>query len=274
MATLIVPPRYHAIWNGAILIRGEAGLPHASGNHTMTDIPQVIVGVPGAWRDRQEIVDSIADNSGGYLFAGMVLMDKVTQDGFTLEVHDHDPQLVDAIAHSASEPFSDDELQRVAGHTYTLYLVGEEGSVPLARKFIHAAQGLLKAGGIVVNVESAGLAFNARDWDALCAQGDHAALLSAYVMYVRDQGSYYSFGMHNLGYPDVCIEADMPQEDAALLLHALAMHLLDAGSQMPEGATFNPSPAGPTYRLVKETSLSLDAEELFRNPHGLLKMIR
>ena len=240
----------------------------------MSDIPQVIIGVPGHWRDRQEIVDAIADRSGGYLFAGLVLVDKVTQDGFTLEVHEHDPQLASAFANAASEPFTEADLRRLAEHTFTLYLVGEEGSLALARRFMHAARGLLKAGGIAVNVESSSVAHSADDWSTLCDQDDHAALLAAYVTYVRDGARFYSFGMHNLGYPDVCIEADMPPEEAAGLLHALAAQLLDTRPEIEEGATFRALPGGPTYLLVKETSLGLDADELFRNPHGVLKMTR
>jgi hypothetical protein len=45
---------------------------------------QTVIGVPGRWPDRSDIVTSIASRSGGYLFAGMVMMKIGSKDGFTL----------------------------------------------------------------------------------------------------------------------------------------------------------------------------------------------
>jgi hypothetical protein len=59
-------------------------------------LSEIILGVPGRWKDSQDIVLSIAEQSNGYLFAGSVLMHTSTKSGFSLEIYERDPQLVKA----------------------------------------------------------------------------------------------------------------------------------------------------------------------------------
>src|SRR5271165_3439345 len=60
---------------------------------SMSKSPQTVIGIPGRWPNRSDVVTSIASRSGGYLFAGIVMMKIGTKDGFKLEIYEHDPKL-------------------------------------------------------------------------------------------------------------------------------------------------------------------------------------
>src|SRR5438105_3741668 len=102
---------------------------------------------------------------------------------------------------------SREDIAAIAAHSFTLYIVGEGGSTGRARAVMHAAAGLLRAGGIAVKVESAGVAHNATDWLALATDASDFAMYRAYVTFIGqgDGKTYYSCGTHNLGYPDVVV---------------------------------------------------------------------
>jgi hypothetical protein len=40
---------------------------------------KIIIGIPSPWTTRSDIVTSILQHSGGFIFAGLVLMDTVTK---------------------------------------------------------------------------------------------------------------------------------------------------------------------------------------------------
>jgi hypothetical protein len=60
--------------------------------------PEIVIGIPGQWPTRSDLVKDIANRSGGYLFAGMILMHVATGEAFSLEVYDHDPNLAEIFA--------------------------------------------------------------------------------------------------------------------------------------------------------------------------------
>jgi hypothetical protein len=130
----------------------------------MSKAPQTVIGIPGRWTDRTDIVTSIATRSGGYLFAGMVMMKIGTKDGFTLQVYEHDPNLKNAFALAGRGRLTDEDLDPINSHTFTLYLVADGGSINAAKRLLHAAHGLLKSGGIAVKIESTETADRADQW--------------------------------------------------------------------------------------------------------------
>ncbi len=104
--------------------------------------PKIIVGVPGTWESRSEIVTSIVSRSSGYLFAGRILVEIDTQDAFELEIYDHDARLRHAFEVAGGGRFSEAELDAIDQHTHTLYVIGEGGSPDAAWKIMRAARGL------------------------------------------------------------------------------------------------------------------------------------
>lgn len=107
----------------------------------MANSMQTVIGVPGRWRDRSDIVTSIASRSGGYLFAGMIMMKIGTKDGFTLEVYEYDPNLAKAFSIAGRGRLTEEDLEAVGSHTFILYLSSPGGTVDAAKNLLHAAEG-------------------------------------------------------------------------------------------------------------------------------------
>src|SRR5438477_11981643 len=99
------------------------------GGASMSKNPQTVIGIPGRWANRSDIVTSIASRSGGYLFAGMAMMKIGTKDGFTLEIHEHDPTLKNAFSIAGRGRLTDEDLDAIGLHTFALYLVAQGGSI-------------------------------------------------------------------------------------------------------------------------------------------------
>src|SRR5689334_16282902 len=111
---------------------------------------KIIIGIPGSWATRSDIVTSIAQRSEGLLFAGPVLMDTTTKQGFTLEVYEHDPQLHKAFRIAGSGRISDADLEAIVQHRHTLYCHSSGVSLDAARELLSVGVGLLNAGGLAV----------------------------------------------------------------------------------------------------------------------------
>jgi hypothetical protein len=239
----------------------------------MSSTPRTVIGVPGHWADRSEIVTSIATRSAGYLFAGAAMVKIGTEESFGLEVYEHDPRLKKAFLVAGGKWFPAADLDWIESHTFTLYLVAEGGSVPAARAAMHAANGLLKAGGIAVKVESTGIAHRADQWAECCSRNDLASLLWTFVTYIGGKGNYYSCGMHNLGYPDAVIEAEIPPDDAAGLLHKFLAYQLIENPTLKDRETFSIQSDAPRYRMFHEPCAIYQTDDLFHNPFGIWKLV-
>jgi hypothetical protein len=238
----------------------------------MAQTPQIVIGIPGGWPNRSDIVTAIASRSDGYLFAGMVILRIGTKEGFTLEVYEHDPNLKNAFSIAGRGRLTEDDLNAIGSHTFTLYLVAPGGSVEAAKKLLHAANGLLKAGGFAVKIESTGIAHRADQWAEFCAHDHLSNLLLAYVTYIGSQGVYFSCGMHNLGHPDAVVEAAIHPNDAAKMLHSFVSYVLVENPTLKDRQTFSIDANAPRYRLFREPCTMYEVGDLFHNPFGVWKL--
>jgi hypothetical protein len=237
--------------------------------------PKIIVGVPGPWPSRSEIVTSIASRSGGYLFAGMILMEVATQDAFKLEIYDHDSRMRHAFEVAGGGRFSEAELDAVGQHTYTLYAIGEGGSPKAAWKVMRAAGGLIRAGGLGAKVESAGVAHRAEVWDEWAGSNFRPNLYHAFVVQVHGETGYFSCGMHNLGYRDVVVGPnDASPGDAHKLIHGFQMYELFQAPELRSGHTFSLDADAPRYRITAEACETYPPGDLFHNPYGMWRLTR
>jgi Domain of unknown function (DUF4261) len=238
----------------------------------MAALVQTVVGIPGAWISRTDIVTSIAKQSDGFLFAGGVIMNRTTQQGVKLEVYEHDPELPQAFARAGHRALTQADLDAIAAHTYTLYLVGQGGSVDAARRIMEIAVGLLKAGGIAVKVESTGIAHSARDWLTFAAHPEATALYHAYVVLIGEEGTYYSCGMHNLGLRDAIMSGATDAKTATSLLETFLLYTLLEAPTLRDGHTFSMNANAPSYRLTTEVGQTYPADSLFYNPFGMWRL--
>jgi Domain of unknown function (DUF4261) len=239
---------------------------------------KTVVGVPGRWATHSDLVKAIARDSGGYIFAGMIIMDVATQVGWQAEVYPPDPNLLEAFTYAGLGRLDQETLDAIAGHTFMFYVVGEGGSLEAARGIMRVVCGLLRAGGIAVKVESAGLAHRAEVWQQLAGEAEtsDAALYHAYVTRIgqNDTGLFYTCGMHNLGLRDVVVQDALPPREAAALLQTFALYTLLERPLLESGHTFSVDPHAPRYRVLAEPCELYTEDELFFNPFGVWRLSR
>lgn len=200
-------------------------------------------------------------------------MEIATKNAFRLEIYEHDPNLKKAFSIAGRGRLTEEDLEAIGSHTYTLYLIADGGSADVAKKLLRATNALLKSGGIAVKIESAGVAHRVDQWAEFCSHDHPGSLLQAFVIYIGGDGFYYSCGMHNLGHRDVIVEADIEPDEAAKLLHTFLLYLLIENPTINDRETFSIDASAPRYRLFREPCTKYAADDLFHNPYGMWKMV-
>lgn len=57
---------------------------------------QIIIGIPGLWKNRTELVQEFVSKSMGYILAGNIIHHIEKDIAFEIDVYDHDPSLREA----------------------------------------------------------------------------------------------------------------------------------------------------------------------------------
>lgn len=214
--------------------------------------PQIIVGIPGLWKTRTEIVQSIVSNSGGLVFAGAVIMDTKTKEAFPLHVYEHAPQLAKAFSIAGQGRISQQTIDSIGTHTFTLYCIVPNTSAEGARKMLGIVSALLNCGGLAAKVETSGVAHSAERWKELAGGNKPFDLYCAFVTLIGGQGVFYSCGMHNFGLPDTCIDRSLQPNEAASLLNEFNCYQLAESPKFSDGHTFSVGQSAPRFVLKKE----------------------
>jgi hypothetical protein len=206
----------------------------------------------------------------------MMIMDVATHVSWQAEVYPPDPHLLKAFTYAGLGRIDQETLDAIAGHTFTFYVVGEGGSLEAARGIMRVVCGVLRAGGIAVKVESAGLAHTAEVWKQLAVEAEtsDAALYHAYVTRIEQQDAdlYYTCGMHNLGLRDVVVQDALPPQEAASLLETFALYTLLERPGLESGHTFSVNAQAPRYQVLAEPCELYPEDDLFYNPFGVWQL--
>lgn len=234
---------------------------------------QIIIGIPGLWEARSGIVHSIAKTSdakegSGFFFAGTVLLEIATQIGYTLEVYEPDPGLENAFEIAGQGSIAQSDLELISQHTFTLYVTKDDPSLEAAKGMLRAGRALLKAGGIAVKVESAGIAHSAQQWLQISDSTDPFDFYRAYVTLVRGETTYYSCGMQNFGLADSSIPIRIDSATAATLLNQFNIYQLAEQPSLGNGHTFSVSATSPRFRLKKEKCRWYEVDNPLHNSFG------
>lgn len=239
--------------------------------------PTTILCIPGNWSDRTEIVTAIAkSNINEFIFAGMILLNLKTHEGFTLEIHERDDRMKESfkwagMANRISEAF----LNEVDKHKYVIYLSSETGNSESAMALAEAGKAVLKSGGIGIKVETTGKAFTKEHWIELLHEFKESNL---YQMFVLDsisdgKGKTYSCGMHNLGLKD-SIVYDEEFQEAVHLISIFGYYQLIEKPEIKHNQTFSTSTEAPVFVISEEKNQPNKGYELFENPYGMWKLER
>ncbi len=239
---------------------------------TMDKKQELILCIPGNWKDRSAIVQAIASaNMNEYLFAGAVLMHLPTSDAFEMDIQPHDERMRHAFEVSGQGRLDEDELDAIAEHQFVIYVIGKGGNFVDAQKTMQAGLAILNAGGLGIKVENSGKAFTIDHWKEMVEdETDDGKFYEAFVMFLKnEEGSIYSCGMHNVGLRDVICDADMEINDAVELIRIFIFYLLIDQPTILSGQTFSKDKASPVYRIFEEECTEYEADDLFFNSFGM-----
>jgi hypothetical protein len=231
----------------------------------------IVLGIPGLWPTRSDLIRSVASQTDGLLLAGFVLLDTKSNIGYQVDIYEHDPALVRAFRVAGAGWIDDAMLETIARHTRTLYLIGPGGTPELALEMMKVTAQLLNAGGLALKVETAGVAHSKETWQGFATHGI-SSLSSAFTAYVKGHESYYSCGMHNLGLPDAAVSADMDNGEASQLLRTFLAYISTEHPVLADGHTFSVDAQSPRYRLTHQEDSTHPADNPFHNPHGLWRL--
>jgi hypothetical protein len=236
----------------------------------MLDIaPTIIVCIPGMWQERSDIITAIAASNDGWSFDGEFLHDTASNEKFGMAAVGYDAALPKAFSIAGRRSMSPDDIEAIKKHIQTVFLTGDGGSPERARGMMHAASALLRAGGLGVKVETAGVAHSPANWQALEAAPELVAVYHAYVSMVAAQKVYYSCGMHNLGLPDATVPRSLAPRDAARTLEAFLLYLLYESPDLSDTHTFSMDASSPRFKLQDNPCTMFPKEHPFYNPYGV-----
>jgi len=233
---------------------------------------EIILCIPGCWEDRQELVQSVAERSGGYLLLGELFGHSETNTTFKVAVEGRDSQMSQAFRAAGRHWLVDDDIQQIEAHTKVVYIIARGGSFALAKAAMNAADGLLRAGGLAVKVETSGVAHSAAAWRDFVQAGDEASIFRAFVVTVMGDDSY-SCGMHSLGFRDAVVSGRRSEHADGLLGH-FCLYLCTESPILQSGHTFALGPDEPVYTLQEEACRLFEEGSPFHNPFGIWRLSR
>lgn len=229
--------------------------------------PSIVLGIPGKWKDRSEIVTSIARDSGDYLFAGKILFHAASKTSFEVDIYDHDPELPEKVRYGSAGQIPEEDLAALEDHTFTLYLLSFETGRDVVERMMDAAVALLDAGGMVVKVETAGFSVSSAKWR------EHASVKAAYslqramVMLVGEEREYFTCGMRAFGLPD-CMVLDSDQDTAFETSIEFCCYMMDEAPKLAEGHVVKLTESPTRFQLSFEDYTHYPPGDPFHNPHG------
>lgn len=233
---------------------------------------QIIIGVPGRWNIRTEMIHAIAAKSEGYLMAGYILQHVEKDISFQVEVYDHDPDLTAAFNYAGQDSFDDSLLSEIEQHTFTIYVIADVKGFEDIEDIIEAGAALLKAGGLAVKIETTGLAHSKDKWLDLIQDQDYFPVYSHFVNLIGDEKSYFSCGMKAVELPDVAIPSSTPIEEAAALLNNFNLYNLVESPSFKNGEIFSMDENSPRFNVQLIPDDRYEEEDVFYNPFGILDL--
>jgi hypothetical protein len=230
---------------------------------------KVIVGIPGPWKERSDLIEALLDaHQGAYLFAGLVVMEVATKTGCEAVWVEHDDGLRASFTRAGQGALSPALLNAIGAHESAVYLMFDDAGYETARTAARFAGALLRAGGIAVKVESAGVAHAPERWLQACDSDEPFDIYALFVVLVGGDDCYYSCGMQNFALRDTQVPASLGSQRGAELLNFFNLYQLVESPKLEDGQTFSLDENAPRFRMKREP-YDPGYEEPLYNPYGL-----
>lgn len=236
---------------------------------------KAVIGVPGKWGSKDEILPLILATNEDFICAGSSLINTQTQALFELEVYGYNPDLKISYTYCGRKTFTEQDIRSIDEHTYTVYIIGEAGTPGLAYELLKAGNALLNAGGMAVKVESSGIAHLKQHWQRLMADNDIMALYQAFTTIAKSTQFYLSYGMQVMGYPEgqiFFIGEDGENGEQLKVLDVFLTSVLIDQSILNSECTFSLSKHQIPYQLKHVYYDKYPEDDLFFNPQGIWQL--
>jgi len=238
-----------------------------------------VIGIPGKWNDREELMRSIAGTRDGYVLIlnHMHNLHDKSEPPIEVELYEHEPAMREAFRYAGKHTFTEEQLEQIDQHTQTVYLIGPGGSPENLARLTRAATAVLKAGGLGVKIESTGLAHTPENWlHFVNSNYGDLRYLFLYVTYLQNEQGVYSVGMQNLGLPEaiISLEEEAEPQDALDQIQSFLTYLVMEKPAMLNGDTFSLKKSAPRYEVTREYCTFWPSDDLFHNPFGYWRLSR
>lgn len=230
----------------------------------MIENQQIILCIPGIWKSHQELVLAMLECDTGYLYAGSILKSMHTDYFVEVDEHSHDPEVSRIFRLFSMDRFTERELDQIDQHNMVVYLICDGGNFESVQDALSIGQALLKAGGLGIKVETAGLTHSKTQWLEFSTKS-LIDIFKAFVPIVSEKKHLYSCGMHQFGESDACIDSDIDQ--ANFILNRFLLYILAENPALEEGHTFSAEEHMEKLKLSKISSTEFfENDSLYFNP--------
>ena len=119
--------------------------------------------------------------------AGYIIHNAEKDVGFQVQANEHDPDLKEAFFHAGRYIFEDSLLYEIGQHTLAVCVIASINGYEGLKELIDVGVGLLKAGGLAIKIETAGIAHTKEDWYQLFENQDysHSIPTLSFLLMVR-----------------------------------------------------------------------------------------
>lgn len=233
-----------------------------------------IIEIPGIWKSRTEIIHAVTRNSGGYIFAG-VIMTKIGKDDevFEVDVHDFDPNQEEHYRENCRGTISGDDLNAIGDGALRVSVKTKLTSEEDLWKMVDAVQGLLNSGGLAVGIVTTGVIHSKEAWEELVKSRELYPLYRYFVIGVHGDGYCSTYGMASFGLPDVRVKYTKGNlEDIGSMLDTFNLyHIIDRPT-FDTGNTFSEDEKGKIYSLEVGDDVRTDENSIYHNFYGLITL--
>jgi hypothetical protein len=231
---------------------------------------ELIVAVPGPWKDRSEFLGQIISSTDGkFMLMGPMLAIPAERDNIMVEFCDPDPNLRRAFQVAGRGQLNGPTIGAIARHQSVVYAHFPLQVLGQQARILRYTNVLRQIGGIAVKIESAGIAHQWDAWESMLRSEDLFDLYTGFVNLIAGDDHYYSCGMHQFDLPDARVPRSLPDDEAAHLMNQFNYYRLSESPAFEEGHTFSLAEQSPRFKLSRVDDVRYAEDHPYHNAQGL-----
>jgi hypothetical protein len=235
-------------------------------------LPDIVLTIPGPWRSPERFAEDLA-GKGGYLLQGNEIVNVATRRAVPFGVQLHDDDLPRIFQLAGQDRIPKKNLGELKHHACSLILRANGGSVAAAGEMMRVATAVMRAGGIAVKVDSAGIAHGREKWFKLAGDKQPGGLYWAFVATVGNDRETYTCGMHHLGLRDSITAIDVPAGERWFHVNNFNGYVYQANPVLEDGDALGDEPSA-VIRIWQEHCTIYAPGTLHHNPYGMWRLKR